>query len=172
MEENGAVPAAPQTSVGRGAISVRPATPDDALVIAQLWRTCTGEVAAHEPIYTPALSVPELAVLFGEVLATGRCTAWVAEADGMLAGYVTCRVEDEAPVFRARKYVYVIDLDVAPEFRRRGVSRVLMAEVERHALALGIRRLELTFAVADPRPAAVWARHGFRPHLIHMHKDL
>lgn len=165
-------------------LRIRPAGPEDAAAMAALWHICTAEVAAHEPIYTPHMDHPTLTALLADELATGARFGWLAQADipvdennplsakSALAGYVTCRMEDELPLFPPRPHLYVIDLDVAPAFRRRGVSRLLMGNVEAFARARGIERIELAVAAADPRARSVWEAHGFHPHLVMMHKDL
>lgn len=153
-------------------VTIRAASVEDAAAITRLWFTCTAEVAANEPIYTPAISADDLAARLRSELGSGTKFGWVAEVGGDLAGYVTCEIHEESPVFVPRQYVYVSDLDVAPEQRGRGLSRVLMSEVERDAARRGIRRLELGVAYGDPRSRAVWERHGFRPHFLHMHKEL
>jgi ribosomal protein S18 acetylase RimI-like enzyme len=169
---------------------IRPAGPEDAAAMAALWHICTAEVAVHEPIYTPHMDHATLTALLAGELATGARFGWLAQADNpaaennplaetnpvadesTLAGYVTCRMEDELPVFPPSPYLYVIDLDVAPAFRRRGVSRLLMGATEAFARARGIARIELAVAAADPRARAVWEAQGFQPHLVMMHKDL
>jgi GNAT superfamily N-acetyltransferase len=151
---------------------VRRIDPEDAAAIAALWIACTAEVAANEPIYTPAISWERLTERLRSAFVDGRSYGWVAEAGGRLAGYVTCRIGEETPVFRPRRFIYVADLDVAPQWRRRSVSRLLMAAVERDARAQGITRLELGVVYRDSRSRAVWERHGFQPFFLQMHKDL
>ena len=105
-------------------------------------------------------------------LREGSKKAFVVFADEALAAYATFRIEEEIPIFAPRRYLYVIDLDVSAHFRQRGLSRLLMGEMEAYALTHGIRRIELSTAFADPRAKAVWERHGFTPHMLLMHKDL
>lgn len=151
---------------------LRTGTAQDAAAIAELWLSATAEVAAHEPIYTPDIGHDDLARTLAEAFQTGEMQAYVVYTGTTLAAYATFRVEEETPKFVPRRYLYVIDLDVSPQFRSRGLSRRLMERLERHAKAQGIYRLELTTAFADPRAKAVWERQGFKPHLLFMHKDL
>lgn len=153
-------------------ITVRTIEVNDAIAIAQLWLQCTAEVAAHEPIYTPAIELEDLIRRLGAEFSSGHKFGWVAEVGSELAGYVTCSVQEEEPIFIPRQYIYVADLDVAPSYRGLGLSRVLMKQVEQDAQVRGIRRLELAVAYGDPRLRAVWERHGFKPHFIHLHKEL
>jgi GNAT superfamily N-acetyltransferase len=150
----------------------RPIVPNDAAAIARLWLICAAEVARNEPIYTPAISDEALAGRLRAEFVNGSRFGWIVETNGKLAGYVTCQLQEEAPVFVPRKYLYVHDLDVAPAYRERRLSRKLMQAVEQHALSQGIRRLELAVVFRDPRSRAVWEKHGFHPHFVQLHKDL
>lgn len=150
----------------------RAATPDDASAVAQLWLEATTEVAEYESIYTPNISHAELTERLTKELSEEVKRAYVVYAGDTLAAYVTFCAKDEAPIFVPRRYLYIIDLDVRAEFRQRGLSRLLMNEVEAYAQAQGIKRTELSVALADPRARAVWERHGFEPHLLVMHKEV
>ncbi len=140
--------------------------------MAQLWLEATAEVAQHEPIYTPYISQAELTKRLAKELSEEVKRAYVVYAGNTLAAYVTFCTEDEAPIFIPRRYLYITDLDVSATFRQKGLSRLLMAEVESYAKSQRIDRLELSVALADPRAKAVWERHGFRPHLLMMNKEV
>ncbi|WP_319407572.1 GNAT family N-acetyltransferase [uncultured Desulfosarcina sp.] len=151
---------------------IRSIVPDDAEAIAMLWLLCTAEVAENEPIFSPNVSAEALAETLRTEFNAGTRFGWIVEVGGGLAGYVTCQVQEEVPVFSPRKYIYVNDLDVAPAYRQRGLSRVLMQEVTQYARSQGIHRLELGVVWGDPRSRRVWERHGFKPHILYLHKDL
>ena len=153
-------------------LNIRSAIPGDAQKIARLWIQCTSEVARLEPVYTPDIDQGNLAVLLRDELAASKRFAWVAMNDQSLAGYVTCRIEEELPMFVRRRYLYVIDLDVSPDFRGRGLSHLLMNKVEVFAREIGINRLELAYVTEYPHPQKVWARHGFTPYFVHAFKTL
>jgi GNAT superfamily N-acetyltransferase len=151
---------------------LREATAKDTDAMAQLWLEATAEVAYHEPIYTPNMTHAELSERLAKELSEGRKKAYVVYSANELAAYVTFRIEDELPVFTPRRYIYVADLDVSPKFRQKGLSRLLMAEVESYAKLNGIKRIELSVAFADPRAKTVWEHHGFKTHMMVMHKEL
>ncbi len=90
----------------------------------------------------------------------------------LLAGYVTCHIEEELPLFIQRRYLYVIDLDVSPDYRGRGLSHMLMNRVETFARENGINRLELAYVTEESRSQKVWERHGFKPYFVHAFKTL
>ena len=101
-------------------LNLREARPNDALNIARLWIQCTCEVARLEPVYTPAIDEEKLAGILEAELVSSKRLGWVAMNKDQLAGYVTCRIEAELPIFVERRYLYIIDLDVSPDFRGRG----------------------------------------------------
>jgi len=153
-------------------ICVRAALPQDATNIARLWIQCTTEVAGLEPVYRPAVDHKQLAGALADELDASGIFAWVAMRHESLAGYVTCRFENGLPVFAARRYLYVIDLDVSPGFRGLGLSHLLMNQAETFARENGIDRVELAYVSKDPRAQQVWARHGFTPYFVHAFKAL
>jgi ribosomal-protein-alanine N-acetyltransferase len=59
----------------------------------------------------------------------------LAEAEGELACFCIAQLESQTG--------YVVTLDVAPEWRRRGLARRLMAEVESRLQSAGAVRMEL-----------------------------
>jgi ribosomal-protein-alanine N-acetyltransferase len=62
-------------------------------------------------------------------------TTVVAEAEGELVGFCIVQMEERVG--------YVVTLDVAPVWRRRGLARRLMAESEARAAAAGALAMEL-----------------------------
>jgi ribosomal-protein-alanine N-acetyltransferase len=63
-----------------------------------------------------------------------RAVTLLAEADAELVGFCIAEVDEEA---------YVVTLDVAPAWRRRGLARQLMAEVEAKARVAGAKSMAL-----------------------------
>ncbi|HEY4382348.1 MAG TPA: GNAT family N-acetyltransferase [Acidobacteriaceae bacterium] len=64
-----------------------------------------------------------------------RAVTILAEAQSELVGFCIAEVEDEA--------AYVVTLDVAPEWRRRGLARRLMIALESKAGATGAKSISL-----------------------------
>jgi ribosomal-protein-alanine N-acetyltransferase len=78
----------------------------------------------------------------------------VAEADGRLAGFVV--------VHRLRKaQAYVVTLDVATEFRRRGLARALIAAAEWQAVQVGMEAMALHVYTENETAVAFYERLGF-----------
>ncbi len=151
---------------------IRQATLEDVPAIAKLWFENTHEVAKLEPIYTPSINPDEASLRLEHDFNSGTKSAFVAYQGTDFAGYVTYKIDEEDSAFNPRRFIYLIDVDVATAYREQGLSYKLLAEVEAYARMQGIMRLELSVMTADNRAKEVWQRHGFRPHLMLLHKDL
>ena len=104
-------------------VTVRQATPDDATELSVLLDRFDGTGA------TPAQVAVRMQAS-AQVL-----TTYVAEVEGKLAGFACLRLiphlQGDAP------YAELTDLYVDPPYRRRGVARALMTEVETVSVAAG-----------------------------------
>jgi [ribosomal protein S18]-alanine N-acetyltransferase len=88
----------------------------------------------------------------------------IAEDQGKVIGFVIAHVQHVAAECRA----YVVTLDVDPEWRRRGLARELMAEVEAHALAEGARRIHLHVFIGNDAAIRFYERLGYeRIRIVH-----
>ncbi len=82
--------------------------------------------------------------------------AWVAEAGNALAGFAATSLE----TWNRRLVLW--HLYVSPQLRRRGVARRLLAEVERHAKAVGARHVWLETSSLNVPGTAAYRRLGFK----------
>jgi GNAT superfamily N-acetyltransferase len=82
----------------------------------------------------------------------------VAEVGGVPAGCGGWRVHPAGGGAAELKRMYV-----EPDFRRRGLSRVLLAELERTAAAAGHRQLVLNSGDKQPEALALYAGTGYLP---------
>lgn len=99
----------------------------------------------------------------------------LAEEDGLALGYavlLTRAVEDGTADEVAYDYAYVVDLVVAPEARRRGIGRRLLAECERRARDAGRDELRITVLAANGGAHALYRSLGFDDLLVDMRKRL
>lgn len=77
--------------------------------------------------------------------------------DGEIAGFVIVQVERVA----AGRRGYVVTLDVAVEWRRRGLAAKLMAEVERRAWTAGAGWMELEVFAGNAGAIFFYERMGY-----------
>jgi ribosomal-protein-alanine N-acetyltransferase len=86
--------------------------------------------------------------------AQGMLAVVKSEGEGRLAGFVLGGRAD-------RKTGHVITLDVAPQFRRRGVGRALLAELLSRLTRAGAHRAILEVDVGNAAAIAFYRRFGF-----------
>lgn len=158
--------------------AIAPARPDDALAIAALWHAHLSETGvAVDPGFTPAHGPEQTAARLKRALARGTLVGWVARvAAGGIAGYLTARLHTRDPLFgdsfRDEPVLYLVDVDVAEAWRRRGLARRLLAAAEDHAREQGVATLELATIVRDARAVAAWTRLGFVPRITLMRRPV
>ena len=125
-------------------MTIRPFQPDDEAAVIDLWVRCDLTRPWNDPgkdIRRKSRVQPEL-FLVGE-----EEGAIVASA---MAGYDGHRG-------------WVNYLAVAPERRKRGLARAMMAEVERRLLAMGCPKLNLQIRGSNAAAIEFYRRIGYRP---------
>ena len=101
---------------------------------------------------------------------SGMLTLVAETADGERAGFVM--VGRSASVFTDQQQAFVYDVAVAPQFRRRGIGRMLMERAEAHARE---KRMEFITLMVDCRNEAarqLYAQLGFEDGKVLMRKLL
>ncbi len=76
------------------------------------------------------------------------------------------------PIFSPHPVGFVYDVWVAPERRRGGAGRFLLAEAERWARAKGYRKLKLEVGDGNAPARALYGSAGFRAERVYMGKAL
>lgn len=102
-------------------------------------------VAAEPSIFRPTHDLSDIESFhFGFMTEEGRHT-FVAEVDGIVVGYVSLAVQRREPHTFAwrQEQLYVHQISVHPECRRRGVGRALMNRVAEFAGDLGLEEVAL-----------------------------
>ena len=131
----------------RAAVALRPAGPDDADEIAQLF-TDEGYPAGPSDI------VARL-----ERFASPHSRVIVAEHDGAILGFIAVhalpRFEHDDRILR------ILALVVDPGARERGVGRALMAEAERIGTELGAAFVEITAGHHRPEARHLYEQLGY-----------
>ena len=139
---------------------IRPVTPDDMEVLANLVR----ELAVYERLEEFAKATPDdlRRHLFGPRPAA---EAAVAEVVGQPVGFALWYATFST--FRGRPGLYLEDLFVRPEFRGRGIGKALLATIARLAVERGCGKLEWSvlnwnepaigfYRALDARPLDEW----------------
>ena len=84
----------------------------------------------------------------------------------------TLREAPGSPLLKPDKSLYVVDLYVAPAFRRQGVASALLAEGERQGGAFGAKRLSLTVWPFNQQALQFYQRLGLGIRSYTLEKEL
>jgi GNAT superfamily N-acetyltransferase len=82
---------------------------------------------------------------------------YVAEADDALVGFVTARRWGPPPIYEESSEVYLDELFVRPESRRKGYGTQLVHAVRDWADQLGARRIRLRVLTSNQAGRSFWA---------------
>ncbi len=131
-------------------LALRAATAADAPVIAELVEALNRSEGDPTGYVTAATMAHDLA--------RGEISVVVAEASGSIVGYCLFHVGYEATY--AASGLYIVDLYVIEDWRRRGVGRALVAEVARRAKAGGGSFVWWTAKPGNEAANAAYAKLG------------
>lgn len=95
-------------------------------------------------------------------------TVLIAEINGEVAGGVTADVQKIPWFFKDNKIIYVDDLYVVPKFRRMGVGKRLLKEVDKIAKRKGIKRLQSRIYTFNTPSRKLFESVGYHaPHMTY-----
>jgi len=89
---------------------------------------------------------------------------WLAFAGTAPAGLVNCF--EGVSTFRAQPLLNIHDIVVSAAFRRRGVARRLLEQVEQHARTTGCCKLTLEVLDGNRAALAAYVTAGFEPYAL------
>ena len=96
----------------------------------------------------------------------------VAEAGSELVAFAMARPGEDPPVFDVPPHVFVTNLAVTAEWRRRGLGQRLFEAIAGRARDRCFREVRLSVAADNPVSNAFWREMGFEPHAVHLRKGL
>jgi ribosomal protein S18 acetylase RimI-like enzyme len=100
---------------------------------------------------------------------------FVAEDNDEVIGFIACYIKDTESLIETTsfsRYGYVSDLDIAKEWRGRGLAQRLLAAAERHLAQHGVTRLRIGMLAANTGAQRAYARYGFAPYEGEMEKAI
>ena len=109
---------------------------------------------------------------FSQALADEGTVILVAEKDGEIAGFVMGVVEYHVDDLVDAPYLTVQYICVDERFRRTGMGKALMQEVERWAVSKGITNLDLMVLDTNTPAQSLFRKMGYVPLDIRMGKKL
>lgn len=148
-------------------MTLRRLNPDDAPAVTKLWHAGALDSASADAHFHPATSPEAYAQAVASDLRMGKVLGWAAvdATEGSVLAYLTAEIREPAPDFEQARYLYLLDLDVGREHRRKGFGAKLVAEARAFAVQEGLATIEVAWLVEDARASAFWARQGFAPYL-------
>lgn len=93
-----------------------------------------------------------------KLLEASNSAAWIADTDKAMAGFAILEWNSELYGTNA----YIVTLEVAPAFRRRGIGASLLAQCEDHATRIGASILWLHVATENVSAIRLYEAHGFK----------
>jgi ribosomal protein S18 acetylase RimI-like enzyme len=100
---------------------------------------------------------------------------FVAEHSGEVVGFIACYVKDTQSLIETAaysRYGYVSDLDIAAEWRGRGIAQRLLAAAEQHLAQHGVARLRIGVLAANIAAQRAYAKYGFAPYESELEKPI
>jgi GNAT superfamily N-acetyltransferase len=141
-------------------VTVRPAGPRDAFLLARLERALWEHLSA--PPVSRSHPPPGGRAEAARRLAEPAQPVWLAEVDGAPAGYISLQPSDDAPAsLRSPSLVRCDGAFVAPEHRGRGVATTLLGKALHWAAAAGFSGCSLDYESANLPAARFWPASGF-----------
>lgn len=147
---------------------LRPLDAADALHIAGLWLMGAAESGKTEAAYLPQVSQQAYATIIGADLASEACVGWgIFDAStANLLAYLTAKIAIPEPEFKQTSYLYLLDLDVHPQQRRRGLGAKLIAAARLYAETQKLGSIEVNWLSEDAQASAFWLSQGFGQFLV------
>jgi GNAT superfamily N-acetyltransferase len=144
---------------------IRHVTAEDIPGMYRAWQEMRKHNASHDPrIILVPVTEDEFAVAVREVMDRPTSIAFVAEAEGQVAGFITGAIEQNQPDRLPERHVTVGYLFVDPAHRRAGIARSLVDSVKGWAAKQdGVNHLEMVVLAQDRTAAEFWQSVGFAP---------
>ena len=137
-------------------ITVRPATPDDATALARLLDLFDSMGATSEQVAARMRACQNV------------LTTFLGEMDGQPVGFACLRLVPHLQGDEA--YAELTDIYVDAPFRRQGVARALIAQVEAAARAAGAREVVLITGFDNEDAQAAYRASGYAKWALAMQK--
>jgi ribosomal protein S18 acetylase RimI-like enzyme len=127
-------------------MEIREARSEDAALLAELGATVQKVHHEQNPEWFKTANAAETVSVYEEFLKSPDTTAYLAQDDSGVIGFVTAKVihQPETALGRPRTVVYIDQIGVAPFARRRGAGHELMNAVRALADQVSASRLVLT----------------------------
>ena len=107
----------------------------------------------------PSTEQPSAAVT--QALADADLALYAAREDGRLVGWISLLYQPKVHKWQGRGHVYVDELWVQPEYRRRGIAKALLQKADELADARKAHGVRLYVNVENPGAKALYESCGY-----------
>ena len=156
-------------------MKTRPAISADTFTLSSLSRDVQRLHAAHHP---EIFKMPEqddfAAAFFEEMLADPACHIFIAEEEGMAAGYILCKLIErpETPFTFVARTLLIDQISVRPEAQGKGIGKALMEQAELLGRELNVARIHLDSWEFNIPAHGFFESQGYRKSIFRFWKQL
>lgn len=104
---------------------------------------------------------------YQKCFASPDCFVFIAEEDSKPVGFVRADLQEIQNFFRDPHILYIDDIFVLEEYRKKGIAQALLMEVEKLAKEKGIKRLQCRIYSFNIQRNSCLRHLGIRSHLLH-----
>ena len=145
------------------------ATDKDIPQMIPLWRGLIDSHAQMERMFMPTGNADEkFTEYLLSLLDKDNYLVAVAGSGSKVVGYVIASVSTTPEVFVIRRRMYLQDMVVDPESRRKGIAKGLMNAVMAFAKEQQVEKIDLLVAVKNEGANKFWKEMGFEPAMNYM----
>ena len=96
----------------------------------------------------------------------------VAEDNGKIIGYINATIKQRPKIYEVAEVGFISDIYVAPEYRRQGVSKLLLDPILKWLKSKKLKYVNL-FAVTENEVALkVWKKYGFKEFMKEKYRQI
>lgn len=150
-------------------IIIRPATLEDLPV---LLRFEQGVIVAERPMDPTLKEVHTNYYDIEKLIRASYVEILVAEVEQQIIASGYARIETSKPYLKHEQHAYLGFMYVAPEFRGRGVNRLIIEGLKKWSHTQNINELRLEVYVVNEGAIKAYEKVGFSAHMIEMRMDL
>lgn len=94
-------------------------------------------------------------------------------ADDTACGFMLCKIVDvNLPMMQPRKYIYLDDIAVMPQFRNHGIASLMLRTLENLAVEKNIDTIELAVHLTNTNALSLYEKFGYAVRTYRMEKKL
>ena len=155
-------------------INIRAWNRDDLLQIRDVWLDYCRNAARSDMRLKPDAD-SAMKQWLGDRFQQPHSLGFVAETEGVVAGFLIGRVDDwesVPPVIQSRRIGMIDAVYVREHYRRQGIGRHLIDRAVTAMRAVNAVAVETVYEAWNDASSAAWHRAGFAPWMVHTYRML